>query len=190
MFEFKLEPDLRLLVVTRFGFWSLETVKSYEIALRSELAKLHLCGGPTSFIIDIRAGGPQPEVVANALRAMVKGLGPLHAHRTAVVTSSGMAKLQARRVADPSAQVFSSMVLARDWVLSETDTPAASPAVHDEPSSAEATGLAVHVHGPSDVDVTLTPAAALETAKRIGAAAIEVMSETATGAGAPVRAAL
>jgi hypothetical protein len=52
--------------------------------------------------------------------------------------------------------------------------------VHNEPSEADAAGACVHVHGPSDVDISLTPQAALETAKRIGDAAVEVILEHAS----------
>lgn len=179
MFTFKLETGISLLTVTRRGHWSLDTVAAYEVELRQDLEKLSHSPHPTSFIIDTRASGAQPADVADALRSMVAGLGPLHADRTAVVASSGIAKLQARRVADASAQVFTSMVLARDWVTGRAD-PARSPAaVYDQPSDAEAEGPTVHVHGPSDVDVMLTPAAALETARRVSNAAVEVLIDAA-----------
>lgn len=187
MFQFKLEPDLALLTVTRTGHWSLDTVRSYEAALREKLECLQLSGRSTSFIIDIRSSGAQDRDVAEALRAMVGRLGPLHADRTAVVTSSGIAKLQARRVAEANAQVFTSMVLARDWIMGEVDPTKASATVHDQPSDAEAEGPTVHVQGPSDVDVLLTPAAALETAKRIGNAATEVLIATAKATAQPRR---
>lgn len=157
--------------------WSLATVVAYEAALREELTNLRLTRRSTAFIIDIRSSGAQPKEVADALRSMVARLGPLHASRTAVVTASGIAKLQARRVADADAQVFTSMVLARDWATANADASPASPVVHDAPSDASAEGVAVHIHGPSDVDITLTPAAALETAKRIGDAAAEALSD-------------
>lgn len=172
MFHFKFEPHIPMLTVTRSGFWTLDTVASYEVALRSELAQLRSSGRRTAFIIDIRSSGAQALDVADALRAMVGRLGPLHSDRTAVVTSSGLAKLQARSVADPAAQVFTSMVLARDWVLKDLE---AAATVHNEPSDADAEGPAVHVHGPSGVDIIFTPAAALETAKRIGDAAVEAL---------------
>lgn len=55
--------------------------------------------------------------------------------------------------------------------------------VHNIPSEADAAGACVHVHGPSDVDISLTPEAALETAKRIGDAAVEVIIEKASPTG-------
>lgn len=180
MFHFKLEPEIGLLTATRTGFWSLETVAAYEVILRRELAKLQGNGTPTSFIIDIRSSGAQAKPVAEKLRAMVGRLGPLHPDRTAVVTASGIAKLQARRVADKSAQVFTSMILARDWVMDKGPT-ISGDVVYDEPSDAAAKGQAVHVHGPSDVDISLTPKAALETAKRIGDAAIEALINHRSG---------
>lgn len=180
VFQFKLESDIPLLTVTRTGVWSLSTVTSYEAALRHELVKLHLSGRPTSFIIDVRSSGAQAYNVAEALRTMVAGLGHLNASRTAVVTSSGLAKLEAKRVADNNAKVFTSMVLARDWVTSKGGPAPVSQAAHNVPSEVEAEGTLVHVHGPSGVDVTFTPAAALETAKRIGNVAVEVLGETAT----------
>lgn len=45
--------------------------------------------------------------------------------------------------------------------------------VQDEASQVEAGDNAVHVQGPADVDVSLTPRAALETARRLGEAAVE-----------------
>jgi hypothetical protein len=180
MYKFNFEPDLSLLTVVRTGVWSLETVTSYEAALRIELAKLQLCKRPTSFIIDIRSGGPQPQTVANALSSMVASLGPLHADRTAVVTSAGIAKLQAKRVADGNAQVFTAMALARDWVLGNAAAAPPPEIVYDEASDAVPEGPVVHVLGPADLDVTFTPAAALETAKRMSNAATEVIVETAT----------
>lgn len=56
MYEFKLEPDLSLLTVTRFGFWSIDTVRSYEADLRRELETLQRAGGPTSSSTFDRAG--------------------------------------------------------------------------------------------------------------------------------------
>lgn len=179
MFQFSLEPDIGLLTVTRTGYWSLGTVAAYEAALRPALAKLQDSGRPTAFIIDIRSSGAQARNVADALRHMVSGLGALHADRTAVVASSGIAKLEARRVADVTAQIFTSMVLARDWVTGRAHCAPSLAIVHEKPSEAEAEGLAVHVHGPSDIDVMLTPAAALVTAKRIGDAATEALLESA-----------
>lgn len=52
--------------------------------------------------------------------------------------------------------------------------------MHNEPSEADAEGIIVHIHGPADLDVTLTPAAALETAKRIRDAAIDVENQIRT----------
>lgn len=175
MFDFKFEPEIALLTVTRTGLWSLETVASYEAVLRQQLAILRQCESPTSFIIDIRSTGAQPKIVADALKEMVARLGPLHAKRTAVVAFSGVAKLQAMRIADVDAEVFTSMSAARDWLLGTDSAARTLDDVHDEPSEADAEGRSVHVQGPSDVDVTLTPAAALETAKRIGNAAVEAL---------------
>ena len=44
----------------------------------------------------------------------------------------------------------------------------------------EAGDNVVHVHGPADVDVSLTPRAALETARRLGEAAVETIVNHAT----------
>jgi hypothetical protein len=187
LFEFELEPDIGLLTATRTGFWSLQTVATYEVALRRELAVLQKYGPRTAFIIDIRSTGAQPKEVADELRAMVSRLGSLHAKRTAVVTASGIAKLQAKRVADNTSEVFTSLVLARDWVLAGRPSEVDKGVVYDEASDAEADGRAVHVHGPSDLEINLTPRAALETAKRIGDAAIEALIERAPHAkGIPV----
>lgn len=175
MFDFRFEPEIALLTVTRTGLWSLETVASYETVLRQQLAILQQFGPSTSFVIDIRATGTQPRIVAEALREMVERLGPLHAKRTAIVAFSGVAKLQAVRIADLDAQVFTSMGAARDWLLGNDASARTAGEVHDEPSEADAEGRAVHIRGPSDVDVVLTPAAALETAKRIGNAAVEAL---------------
>jgi hypothetical protein len=184
LFEFALEPDIGLLTATRTGFWSLETVAAYEVALRRQLTQLQKCGRPTSFIIDIRPTGAQSKEVADELRAMVVRLGPLHAKRTAVVTASGIAKLQAKRIADVTSEVFTSLVLARDWVLGVNRAERGEEVVYDEASDAEAEGRSVHVHGPSDLEINLTPRAALETAKRIGDAAIDALIEGPRAIGA------
>lgn len=175
MFKFKLEPELSLLTATRTGFWSLETVDDYELALRAELAGLRLSARPTAFIIDIRASGAQAQPVANALRGVVGRLGSLHADRTAIVTISGIAKLQAARVASPEARVFLSMAEARSWILGDLEQDLTSGPVHDEASDAAAQHGIVHVQGPDHVDILLTPRAALETSRRIGDAAIEAI---------------
>jgi hypothetical protein len=180
MFKFTLELDIPLLTVTRSGVWSLNTVAEYEAALRVELLLLQHSGRPTSFIIDIRSTAAPDYQVAEALRLMVARLGDLNADRTGVVTSSGAAKLQAKYAADPSAQVFTTMALARAWVRGTVEAEQAPVTVHDKPSAAEAEGATVHIQGPSDVDVVLTPSAAIETAKRISNAAIEVLLQTAT----------
>ena len=170
MFEIKLEPGISLLTATRTGIWSLRTVASYEVALRKDLAKLQRSGRPVSVIVDIRSSGAQPTAVAEALRAMVSRLGPLVTGRTAVVTASGVAKLQAKQGAVANSEIFTSMVLARDWVLrNSSDTKVKM--VHDAPSEVETEGVTVHVQGPSDVDINFTPEAALETAGRLTVAA-------------------
>ena len=185
MFKFKFEPDISLLTVVRKGNWSLGTVRSYETSLRRELLKLNLLKRPTSFIIDIRSSGAQTREVAEALRAMVARLGNLHADRTAVVTASGLAKLQAKRVADDMAEVFTSMVLARDWVTGRVGRAPAIGTVYDVPSDAEAEVGLVHIQGPDGVDVMLTAAAALETGRRIDRAAVEALLQPAPAAPKP-----
>lgn len=175
MYVFKFEPEIALLTVTRTGLWSVVTVDSYELLLREQLEILKNCEQSTSCIVDIRSQGAQPRDVANALRAMVARLGPLNATRTAVVSSSGIAKLQAIRVADMNAQVFTSMAVARNWLLGNLQSDGPSGVVHDEASEAEAEGCSVHLHGPSGLDVNLTPAAAFETAERIGTAAVDAV---------------
>jgi hypothetical protein len=56
------------------------------------------------------------------------------------------------------------------------------PTVHNEPSNVEAEGTVVHLHGPSNADISLTPKAALETARRLGDAAVEaLLDEASTG---------
>ncbi len=179
IFQFKLEPALSLLTVVRTGFWAIDDVLSYEIALRRELTQLNLSDRPTSAIIDTRQSGPQAKDVAEALRAMVRGLGHLNADRTAIIVSSGVAKLQAMRVTDNDAKVFTSMVLARDWVTGGMPAKPQTRLAINAPISAKVEGNVVHISGAADVDITLTPAAALETAKRIGGAALEVLVKTA-----------
>lgn len=52
--------------------------------------------------------------------------------------------------------------------------------VQDEASEVEVGINAVHVQGPADVEVSLTPRAALETARRLGEAAVESIINNAT----------
>ena len=57
--------------------------------------------------------------------------------------------------------------------------------IHDEPSDVEAQGETVHLLGPSDVDLSMTPRAALETAKRLGEAAVDALLDQAAHHDAP-----
>lgn len=180
MFKFRLDPQISLLIVTRSGLWSIDTVIAYEAALRNALHTLQSVGNPTSCIIDVRLTPAQHRDVAEALRCMVARLGPLQASHTAIVALSGVDKLRAKQAPDPNAQVFDSMLAARRWIRGKMEQARASLSVHDEPSNAEAAGRAVHVHGPCTIDVMLTPTAALETAKRISNAAVEVLLAVAT----------
>lgn len=179
IFSFKLEAEIPLLTVTQTGVWSVVTVLAFEPALRHELVLLQVSGRPRSLIIDIKSSLGRRRDVTEALSAMVARFGPLHPERTAIVSSLGFAKLEAGRVRDVNAQVFTSMAHARDWVMGKVYAQQPAGMVHDEPSDARPEGLTVHVHGPSDVNVVLTPAAALETARRISDAAVEVLLETA-----------
>ena len=176
MFTFKLEPEIPLLSVKRKGSWSLATVAAYEIALRRELVLLLVSGRPRSFIIDVRLAAPTDREVTAALRSVTSRLCNLKPERMAVVASFGIAKLQAKRMGKADAQVFTTMVLARDWATAVAKTVQSPGTVYDEPSVANPEGASVHVQGPSDVDIVLTPAAALETAKRIHDAAIDILT--------------
>lgn len=53
--------------------------------------------------------------------------------------------------------------------------------VEDKASQAEAKTGSVHMHGPSDVDFSLTPRAALEPARRIEEAAVKAIINQANG---------
>lgn len=183
MFDFKLEPGIPLLTVTRTGQWSVATVAAHEMAFRQELVQLHRSGKTTGLIVDIGATWMQARDVAWALRRMELRLGDLRPDRIAVVSSFGASRLHARHLKEPDTHIFASMEFARAWIISKADETAYPGEVHDQASHAEAEGLTVHVHGPSDVHIMLTPAAALETAKRIGDAAVEVIIGNAMAEG-------
>lgn len=183
MFNFMLEPGIPLLTVTRTGQWSVATVAAHEIAFRQELVQLRHSGKTRGLIVDIGATWMQERDVAWALRRMEMRLGELRPERIAVVSSFGASRLHARHLKEPDTQIFASMQFARAWIISKADETAYPGQVHDQASHAEAEGLTVHVHGPSDVHIMLTPAAALETAKRIGDAAVEVIIENAMADG-------
>ena len=59
----------------------------------------------------------------------------------------------------------------------------ANDSVQDQPSNVEVRKNAVHVEGPGGVDVSLTPKAALATAKRIEDAAVEAIVGSVTNNG-------
>ncbi|GGB58093.1 hypothetical protein [Blastomonas aquatica] len=176
MFSFTTEPEIPMLTVTRTGEWSLATVAAHEIVFRQELYQLQLSGKPRGLIVDIGATWPQERNVAWALRRMEARLGDLRPERIAVVSSFGASRLHARHLKEPDTQIFASMKYAREWILRMADPTGLSTEVHEQPCQADPEGMAVHVYGPSsDMDVMLTPSAALETAKRIGNAAVEVI---------------
>ncbi|MFD1951110.1 hypothetical protein ACFSGX_10070 [Sphingomonas arantia] len=178
MFAFTLEPDRVLLTATLTGEWSFETVLAYEPHLRQQLALLRASGRPRLFIVDCRTV-VQNDDVGEALRLAVARLGQLHPDRTAVVFAGSIEKNSARRVGDLNAPIFPTMELARDWVTGKVYRAQSPATVHDEPSDAISEGFAVRIHGPADVDLVLTPAAALETARRISDAAVGALMEKA-----------
>ncbi|WP_033921546.1 hypothetical protein [Sphingomonas sp. 37zxx] len=178
MLEFRLEPELRLLTVTRNGVWSVDEALSYEEALRLELAALRLFEGPTACIIDVRLDEHQP-LNCEGLRLMIGRLGKLAADRFATVTSADLTNAQIEQLTRARTRVFTSMVLARDWAARKSPTRPGLAAATHEPSHAWGDGLLVQVRGPGDIDFQLTPAAALETAKRISDAAIDVLLRVA-----------
>lgn len=179
IFNFILEPGVPLLTVTRTGQWSVETVAAHEIAFRQELMQLRRSGKTRGLIVDIGGTWPQERNVAWALRRMEARLGNLRPERIAVVSSFGASRLHARHLREPDTQIFASMEFAREWIMRQADASAYPGKIYDQASHAEAEGPSVHVHGPSDMHIVLTPAAALETAKRIGDAAVEVIIENA-----------
>lgn len=184
IFSFSLEPTIPLLTVTRTGQWSVATVGAHEILFRQELEELRLSGKTRSLIVDIGATWPQERDVVWALRRMELRLGDLRPERIAVVSSFGAARLHARHLKQADTQVFASMRFAREWIMRHAGVGGPHSEIHDKPSFADAEGLHVHIYGPTDAtDIVLTPAAALETAKRIGDAAVEVIIESAMAEG-------
>lgn len=183
MFKFELEPEIPMLTVTRAGEWSVETVAAHEIALRQELFQLQLSGKPRGLIVDIGATWPQERNVAWALRRMEARLGELRPERIAVVSSFGASRLHARHLKEPDTQVFASMSFARQWIIRMAEPTGMPTEVLGQPCHADPEGSAVHIHGPTDVNIMLTPCAALETAKRIGDAAVEVIIGAAMAEG-------
>lgn len=175
MFNFILEPEIPMLTVARTGKWSLATVAAHEIVLRLELAHLRLSGKPRGLIVDIGSTWPQERNVALALRRMEGRLGNLRPERIAIVSSFGVSRLHARHLKEADTQVFASMKYARQWIIRMAEPTGLPSDVYDRPSQADPEGLTVHIHGPSDMGMMLTPSAALETAKRIGDAAVEVI---------------
>lgn len=175
MFKFELEPEIPMLTVTRTGEWSVATVAAHEIVFRQELSHLRVSGKPRGLIVDIGGTWPQARNVAWALRRMEARLGDLRPERIAVVSSFGASRLHARHLKEPDTQVFASMKFAREWIIRMAEPAGLPTEIFDQPSQAEPEGMTVHVHGPSDMDIMLTPGAALETAKRIGDAAVEVI---------------
>jgi hypothetical protein len=164
-----------MLTVTRNGEWSLATVAAHEIVLRQELRHLQQSGKHRGMIVDIGATWPQERNVVWALRRMEARLGDLRPERIAVVSSFGASRLHARHLKEADTQVFASMKFAREWIIRMAEPNGSPGDVYNQPSQADPEGMAVHIHGPSSMDIMLTPGAALETAKRIGDAAVEVI---------------
>ncbi|MEG3085615.1 hypothetical protein U1707_18395, partial [Sphingomonas sp. PB2P12] len=143
MFSFQLEPEIPLLTVTQTGLWTVATVSDFESEFRRELALLQISGRPTALIVDIRDTFVRNHNITEALRSMIERLGQLQADRTAVVSLLGFAKLQAGRIRDPNARIFTSMDRARDWLTSYSHTKRQSVSVNDQPSDASPEGLTV-----------------------------------------------
>jgi hypothetical protein len=120
----RLDPGQKLVEIVLRGHWTVDIARSYERDFRSALDELAQRGcplGEQATLIDITGFGVQPQDVAAQLElfAADQSIAP---RRTAMVVSTMLLKLQARRVA-PDYRIFDNRDEALAWLTEPVENP-------------------------------------------------------------------
>ena len=120
-FEVKFDACRQLLQWTLRGFWTVEDVLDYSVAMRRAIATFGPPPHDYDGLGDAREFPVQRDEVDAALHRFGSSVRPFHRGRTAIVVGSTLNKLQVERRFDieNKVRIFLSMDEARDWLSTE-----------------------------------------------------------------------
>ncbi len=118
MFKVTIEPENQLMRIEVSGFWPAEILPAYVEELRRQTDALKPSGGCRRILVDMSDYPIQSQAVAQAhARIIAHGKDEMRA-ATAVVMTSPLSKLQAKRMANLAGhELFDDEDGARAWLL-------------------------------------------------------------------------
>ena len=122
MYTVAFDSDAGIIRMSTTGFWGTQTVAALGAELHPLLVKVKGSGRPVLVLCDARDFPVQTAEVGQAFARMDAELAPLRT-RMAMVVSSTLNKMQARRAAGDTVSFFTSCDDAERWLLSG-DQPA------------------------------------------------------------------
>ena len=117
-FEITIDRVAHLMRITFGGNWTVETVDQLRQATRKEVARL-VAGGCRAkdllILMDRRNQGPHSQEVVEALK-LLSAENSGKAKRVALLMSSALATMQAKRINAGTTRVFTSEAEALEWL--------------------------------------------------------------------------
>ncbi|MFD1789028.1 hypothetical protein ACFSC3_15805 [Sphingomonas floccifaciens] len=122
MYSITVEPECQLMRIAVSGFWPSEILPGYIAELHRQTEGLKPFGGCRRILVDMSDYPIQSQEVAQAhARIIAYGKDALRA-ATAVVMTSPLSKLQAKRMANLAGhELFDEEAGARAWLLAQPD---------------------------------------------------------------------
>lgn len=120
MYTIAVDERRRLVEVTISGFWTTEIFGSYARDLQAAVATLPPGGDGHVTLADVSDAAIQPQHVIDAWQSFInRAAHP--SRRIALVTSSALPRLQAKRISgsNPFVQVFDTRDAAERWLFDE-----------------------------------------------------------------------
>lgn len=120
MFTVAIEPENRLLRIAVHGFWSEKVMREYVAELGRQTEALGHHGGCRRILVDMSDYPVQSQAIAEGhARIIAYGRTEMKAV-TAVVMTSALSRLQARRIANLAGrELFDDEASAREWLLAQ-----------------------------------------------------------------------
>ncbi len=118
MYTVTIEPEHHLMRIEVVGFWSVSIIPDYVAELTRQIGALESSGGCQRILVDMTNYPIQAQAIAKAhARIIDYGRNDLKAS-TAVVMTSALSKLQAKRMANLAGhELFDNEESAREWLL-------------------------------------------------------------------------
>lgn len=121
MFIVTTEPAYQLMRIEVQGFWTRETMRAYVAELGKRTKTLDSCGGCRRILVNMSAYPIQaPDIAQGHVRIVLHGKTEMKA-ATAVVMTSALSKLQAKRMANLAGhELFNDESTARTWLIAQS----------------------------------------------------------------------